>query len=183
MKKHIEMSFDDFKNLVDKSNSIKELIKISGISKNKVYHLIDKYNLRPVPKCLYCNKVIEEASVSGSTKRYCSEKCKHKYRTSIKTCVYCGKEFIATKNKIYCSKVCKSKGLKPFEKKCEWCGITYKAHNLSKYCSERCKRNSNDINLNKILRLCEHCGEPYLGNCCVKDECLLAEALSAIKED
>lgn len=170
------MSYDEFKILVDSSNSVDELVRKTGFGKKKIYRLIDLFNIKPVAKCKFCGSYLE-----STKKKYCNDSCKYRYNTMKKICPICKKEFAAEKGKKYCSSECKKKAINNFDSVCIWCGTKITSHSKSKYCSRRCKDNALSKGLGAIQGFCKHCGEFYIGAGCFNPGCIEKEAESILR--
>ena len=111
-----------------------EIAKMLGISKQRLYQIIQKYNLpkkrdvrKPViapiiAKCIVCGKeLVNPPSMLKYKKYFCSIMCKRKYYYEELTCFICGKKFLIRKkelkkrlkkkktNHFFCSRKCLGK--------------------------------------------------------------------------
>lgn len=161
---------DKFKKFVEEANSINQLVESTGITKPYIKILLEEYNLRVEPNCLYCGNKLNRAS-KGTNKKYCSNKCSYLHKTKEKPCKTCGALFKGTKGTKYCSPECKSKGYNTTSNTCEWCGKQYKGHKASKYCSDRCRINSFSLTSDNTYKICEACGKRYIGEYGCSKEC------------
>ncbi|GAA0093034.1 hypothetical protein UT300009_30640 [Paraclostridium bifermentans] len=100
---------------------VKDLVKLTGISKSRVQMVCKMYDLKPCKKahCVICGKEIE---VKGSVvKQYCSSEC---YYEVVKE---------------------KRKQSKPAVKTCVSCGATFEGKTNSKFCSDRCRQHDKEV--------------------------------------
>lgn len=163
---------EDYKKLVEKSNSLSQLNKLSGMTKAYNTHLLKIYNLKITPKCLYCSKELPH-SPSGTVKKYCNDACAYQYKAKNKRCLGCGEQFVATKGTKYCSPSCKKKAYKGIEKVCERCKKPYLGHKSSKYCSDNCRIKAFSSIKDNSLKPCPACGNNYIGEFGCSEECRL----------
>lgn len=146
----------------------------------------DKYLQKDkvVSYCKECNAEI--LNYPSRIKKFCSKKCRIKYRktntnTVERTCEWCGKKFTIRKdftkgnNGRFCSRKCTGEFKKKahgITSKCEICGkeIRYTKSNTYRYCSNECKYKGNQGELHQgwkggLLNLkCDMCGTEYLGH-------------------
>ena len=57
-----------------------------------------------------------------------------------KTCPVCGKEFVVTRGRRYCSRACQRNAHRVTEKACPICGTAFPVARGRKYCSLACRR-------------------------------------------
>ena len=102
----------------------------------------------------------------------------------VKTCKYCGQEFIVTKTsdnaRKYCSITCRNKNKHNYTRisirECAWCGKEYLAlhdRHVSKFCSVKCAYYSKlDSNLRSVRKYNKkynkHDGQAWLGSSYLK---------------
>lgn len=63
-----------------------------------------------------------------------------------KTCPVCGKEFVVTRGRRYCSKACQRNAHRVTEKACPICGAMFPVSRGRKYCSKDCAALANKEN-------------------------------------
>lgn len=170
-KKKYNMSFEEFKEIVDNSNSIKEVSRKTRLSVYYINSILSEYGLCVVPKCKMCKKELP-LNDKGNIHKFCSDRCSYLYKTSMKTCKSCGKEFLGQRGVLYCSEECKSKAYKNKYIECKWCGNKFKGHSLSEYCCTSCKNKASYYNIDNIEKVCKVCGKKYIGYSACSIKCL-----------
>lgn len=163
---------EQYKELVEQSNSLSQLIKLTGMSKTYNTKLLTFYNLIITPKCLHCKKPLDNLSI-GAVKKYCNDTCAYQHKITSKHCPSCGEQFTSTKGTKYCSDKCKEKAYKTTELVCNRCKKVYIGHKGSKYCSDYCRNKSNSSIKDNSLGKCPACGELYVGEFGCSKECRL----------
>lgn len=114
-----------------------------------------------IAKCKICGN-----EITGRQKLYCSKECRMKSihsKQMIRTCLHCGKEFVGSRYKNYCSKECVGYKLKSLESnktcgKCIVCGKEFVGSKSKRYCSRSCQ------NKNATVRTCAICGKEFRGH-------------------
>lgn len=126
----------------------------------------ENLNKRAKPKliCEFCGGVFYGHTAK---QRYCSVECRGKAQRSlkgtVKTCVYCGKEFEPKhKHQICCSFKCGSLQSATHRKKrirvCLYCGEEYEARHDQMFCSKKCAGRYRSKN-----KECVYCGSEFKG--------------------
>lgn len=140
-------------------------------------------------KCKTCGKSFEYVYNGGKYKKYCSEKCRYKYKpveAKEQICEKCGKTFVAKYKRRFCSDRCRygayKKKLKGTIKVCKGCGKEFTVNKgTGGYCSNKCynesKRKSHyefckellEVHKGMIVPLEEYKGSDHLLKCkCLK---------------
>ena len=123
--------------------------------------------------CPACGKTFAVRKCEDKKYTYCSVQCRAMDSKIEYNCDYCGKPFLASKNKIakntrgvYCSSECSEKSqIKGKFVRCDNCGkIVYRTSSkLSQYdhtfCSNQCNA---DYNNKSVEKICEYCGKHYI---------------------
>jgi hypothetical protein len=114
---------------------IKQIAAMHSISKQRISQILQRCNRRYLPSAF--------AGPSGKTEAGKPELRLKKLR--LKTCIWCGKEFIGTARSRYCSRLCRSRAsyrsMKPvmaIEKPCENCGRTFTSTPQRRFCTRNC---------------------------------------------
>ena len=132
--------------------------------KHKKIHTEQKFTRKPKSKftCVVCGRKCD--IIDAVNDKFCSEKCAQSFQPEIRTCAFCGKEFIpSNKTKIYCSANCNKNASRErnlVESTCLFCGkkfLTEKSKG-AKFCSRVCAGKAKE---RKEIRICLHCGEAF----------------------
>ena len=120
------------------------------------------FNMKKI--CKYCGQVFETKSKKSISCN--SPDCKKEHKRELDTkdrklqCKICGKYFIGKKGNKYCSKECKSIGIKEKHKteikKCSICGKNFESFRGTEHCKE-CEIESKRI----YNKECQYCGKIY----------------------
>ncbi|MCM8807971.1 MAG: helix-turn-helix domain containing protein [Candidatus Omnitrophica bacterium] len=104
--------------LFKEDKKVKEVANILGFSTQRLYQIINKYNLPKKNKkaklknCIVCGKSFPVYFSNESLRKYCSRNCQKKDTRTVLLCSYCGKEFNRKKSllkyakKYFCSREC-----------------------------------------------------------------------------
>lgn len=101
----------------DKDNNDISNLQLINKIKHATMHAEKQVNKKIVKVCEYCGEKYKSSINVAHKQRFCSEKCKARYRranglnNTVRICKNCGKEFICdnTSKKVFCTRSCAGK--------------------------------------------------------------------------